>query len=305
MPAFRRLDDEFPTMPACPPRTSLLGRIVHLDRDGVEIAEVHCAGGCRGKGPEGYSPHAQIVLPYRGVYVEHVGGEDAVADANQALLVTAGESYRVSHPVAGGDDSLLLTLPQDILAELSPRALRAGDSTLRFRRRTLPLDARTQLRLAEFLRRLAKPSREPLAIESGAVELARAVLAREPPLRTRSLRSTRALVDRAKLLLESDPGRRWSLRELGAALNASPVYLTQLFRRLEGVPLYRYQLRLRLARALAELPHAGDLTTLALDLGFASLSQFSSHFRANFGLSPNRWRERASSRTTRAVATQM
>lgn len=278
----------------CPPH-----RVVHLARDGIEIAEVHCAGGHRGKGAEGYSPHAQIVLPYRGVYVEHVGGDDAVADANRALLVSAGESYRVSHPVAGGDDSLLLTLPGDMLAELSPRALRGCGSPLRFRRRTLPLNARTQLRIADFLRLLARRSGEALAVECGAIALSRRVLAGGVRADVCSTRSTRALVDRAKLLLESEPSRRWSLRELGATLNASPVYLTQLFRRIEGVPLYRYQLRLRLARALSELPHADDLTTLALELGFASLSQFSTHFRANFGLSPSRWRE---SRTTQRVA---
>ena len=53
------------------------------------------------------------------------------------------------------------------------------------------------------------------------------------------------------------------------------MYLTQVFQQVEGVPLYRYQLRLRLARALELLPRYDDLTSLSLDLGFYSHSHFS------------------------------
>jgi AraC-like DNA-binding protein len=57
------------------------------------------------------------------------------------------------------------------------------------------------------------------------------------------------------------------------------------------VPLYRYQLRLRLARALDRLPDTDDVAALALELGFASHSQFATRFRAAFGVPPSRWRE--------------
>ena len=43
----------------------------------------------------------------------------------------------------------------------------------------------------------------------------------------------------------------------------------------EGLPLYRYQLRLRLARALDLLAQYDDLTSLGLELGFSSHSHFS------------------------------
>jgi AraC-like DNA-binding protein len=77
----------------------------------------------------------------------------------------------------------------------------------------------------------------------------------------------------------------------------SPVYLTQLFHRLEGVPLYRYQLRLRLACALDRLAHADDLTALALDLGFTSHSHFSAAFRQTYGVSPSTFRRAARPRS--------
>ena len=66
--------------------------------------------------------------------------------------------------------------------------------------------------------------------------------------------------------------------------------LTQLFHAVEGVPLHAYLTGLRLARALAELPHTDDLTELALELGFSSHSHFSARFRRAFGLTPSEFR---------------
>jgi AraC-like DNA-binding protein len=55
------------------------------------------------------------------------------------------------------------------------------------------------------------------------------------------------------------------------------------------VPRFRYQLQLRLARALARLPEHGDLATLALELGFSSHAQLTTHFRATYGVAPTPW----------------
>jgi AraC-like DNA-binding protein len=100
-------------------------------------------------------------------------------------------------------------------------------------------------------------------------------------------------VDRAKLVLASDLGRRWTLAEIAAEVRGSPVYLTQVFQQVEGLPLYRYQLRLRLARALDLLPQYDDLTALSLDLGFSSHSHFSAAFRQAYGRSPSEFRQSA------------
>jgi AraC family transcriptional regulator len=59
------------------------------------------------------------------------------------------------------------------------------------------------------------------------------------------------------------------------------------------LPLYRYQLRLRLARALDLLARHDDLTTLSLDLGFSSHSHFSAAFRQAYGRSPSEFRQSA------------
>ena len=109
-----------------------------------------------------------------------------------------------------------------------------------------------------------------------------------------------ALVAKVKELLATT-GELLSLSQIASTIGASPAYLTDLFHRIEGMPIYRYQTRLRLARALGQLPHADDITQLALDLGFSSHSHFSSTFRSTFGITPSNYRETARRRGDGAV----
>jgi AraC family transcriptional regulator len=80
------------------------------------------------------------------------------------------------------------------------------------------------------------------------------------------------------------------LLKIGTEIGSSPVYLTQLFRQVEGLPLYRYHLRLRLARALELVPHYVDLTALALELGFSSHAHFTATFRQAYGRAPSEFK---------------
>lgn len=261
-----------------------------LDTASVSIRDVRCAGECRHLSAEECATRNHLVFPYRGVYLRHVGGTQAVADANHVLLFNADEGYRVSHPLAGGDASLSISFAQSALRELAPTgALRPGVEG-GFRAQALRIDARAQALAAALRHALRKGRIGPLEAEEVALRLAAGSLG--PPA-ARAAGATRAgqrLVDRAKLLLSSDPGRRWSLSEVAAVVGGSPVYLTQAFQRVEGMPLSRYQLQLRLARALDQLGRDIDLSTLAQDLGFASHSHFSAAFRRTYGHSPSAFR---------------
>ena len=78
----------------------------------------------------GYSSSFQVALPYRGLFVWHVGGDDVVGDSNQVLYVTRGESYSLSQPLGGAYAELIVTPEQSVLSELTWRAgtLRARSS---------------------------------------------------------------------------------------------------------------------------------------------------------------------------------
>ena len=112
----------------------------------------------------------------------------------------------------------------------------------------------------------------------------------------RGTRAQQELVTHAKRYVASRPGERIRLAEVGRALDVSPVYLTGVFRQVEGVPFYQYALRTRLERAVRLLPeYAADLSELALDLGFSSHSHFTATFSSAFGFAPAVFRERARS----------
>ena len=74
------------------------------------------------------------------------------------------------------------------------------------------------------------------------------------------------------------------------------MYLTQMFQQVEGLPLYRYQLQLRLARALDLLAKSADLTRLGLDLGFSSYSHFSAAFKRAYAQTPAEFQRSAQTR---------
>jgi AraC family transcriptional regulator len=256
----------------------------------VAIRDVQCEGRCRHHSDEESTNTIHMVFPYRGIYVRHLGGDDAVAEANQVLFFNAHEGYRVSHPVPGGDASLDLVVSEPILDELSPRSLLREIGGVAFRPQRLRIDPRAQALAALLRHSLRTNIAEPLEAESLALTLARRALGPRTAHTPAASAVRQRLVNRTKLVLASDLTRRWTLAEIAAGVGHSPVYLTQIFQQVEGMPLYRYQMQLRLARSLDLLSQYDDLTSLSLDLGFYSHSHFSTAFKQAYGRSPSAFR---------------
>lgn len=262
-----------------------------LDSGTVAVRHVDCRGTCRHRSAEECASQTHFVFPYRGVYLRHVGNDQAVADANHVLFFNAGQGYQVSHPVVGGDASLVLSVHEATLRELAPGHLAWEESgKFVFNQQHLRIDARAQALVMLLKHTLGNGSIEPLEAEGLSLTLvSRAIgprTAREPG----ASYARRRLVDRVKVLLASDLSRRWTLAEIAREIKGSPVYLTQVFQQVEGLPLYRYHLRLRLARALDLIAAREDLSGLAQDLGFSSHSHFSAAFKQHYGLTPATFR---------------
>ncbi|MCI1728934.1 MAG: AraC family transcriptional regulator [Chiayiivirga sp.] len=266
-----------------------------LDTPTLAVRRVLCAGHCRHRSAEECSAATHLVFPYRGTYLRHVGSDQAVADANHVLFFNAGEAYQVSHPVAGGDACLVLALSQPLLRELTPADLAQKRDEFGFRVQSLRIDARAQALVALLHHSLERGSIETLEAESLLLTLVSRTLGPRTTHAAGSTPARRRLVDRVKLLLASDLSRRWTLTGIASEIGGSAVYLTQAFQQVEGLPLYQYQLRLRLARALDRLAACEDMAALALDLGFSSHSHFTSAFRQAYGRSPSEFRKALSS----------
>ena len=277
----------------------LLQRRTPLLQTGLALVEdVHANARAGGVGSEGFSPEAQLVLPYRGLFVWEVGRDAVVGDPNQALFVAPGEEFRMMQPVPGGYAEVIVTPDESLLEELLGGPGRSPRLHPLFRRRARRIDPTLQLARARFLG-LTRGGAEPLEAEELLLSLLRAALGEErPPVLP--ARCTQRLLERAKTYLAAELGGSIGLAEIARAVGASPGYLTQLFRAVEGIPLHAYLTQLRLAQALVELPHAEDLTALALELGFSSHSHFSARFRRAFGLTPSEFR-RSCRRTVPAL----
>jgi AraC family transcriptional regulator len=252
----------------------------------VDVWDVACQGTCKHKSAEECVAVTRLVFPYRGAYVRHVGRTEVVAEANQVVLFNEDEPYRVSHPVEGGDASLSIGVSASTLFELVPADYLYAKGRAAFKRSRLRIDARAQALTALLRHSLKRGAMEILEAETLTLALLRRALGERTSHVAAGTAGRQNLVDRAKLVLSSDLGRRWTLAEIAAEVRVSPVYLTQVFQQVEGLPLYRYQLHLRLARALDLLGDYGDLTRLALDLGFSSHSHFSAAFKRAYGQTP-------------------
>ncbi len=259
----------------------------------VSVWDLCCAGTGQHEAPVALVRATHLVFPYRGVYVHHLDNDAAVAEAGQVLFFNAGDDYRISHPVAGGDASLALLIEPTMLRELVPAALLRQGETLAFARQRLRIDPRAQALVALLRHSLRENIAESLEAESLALTLAQRSLGPRTTHAAGASAGRQRLVDRAKLVLAGDLSRRWSLADIATEVGVSAVYLTQVFQQVEGLPLYRYQLRLRLARALDLLGQYEDLSKLSQDLGFSSHSHFSAAFQQVYGRSPTEFRQSA------------
>jgi AraC-like DNA-binding protein len=109
----------------------------------------------------------------------------------------------------------------------------------------------------------------------------------------RNGRDTRELTDRVKQYLSRSVQGRVGVAEVADVVGVSASYLAQAFRQSEHTSIYHYSLQLRLRRAASLLPIRDNLTQVALDLGFASHSHFSTTFLRWAGCTPSAYRARA------------
>jgi AraC-like DNA-binding protein len=233
-----------------------------------------------------YSPNDQFVFPYFGVFRWRVGSFERLIDANAILRIKGGEEAFETHPVQGvGHASAILTPSPALLDEVRALARRAGDDEAPV---ASPMADRTRLMLHDIL---FNPLSTLLGRDEASIDLLGVAIGAGPGDKGAAAPPRPSpLVEKAKEILHHRFAEPVSLEQIARELGVTPVYLTQVFRRQEGLPLYRYQTRLRLSRALLLLPDCGSITALALDLGYSSHAHFTATFGTVFGISPKAFR---------------
>ena len=100
-----------------------------------------------------------------------------------------------------------------------------------------------------------------------------------------------AQIGRALALLHGDPGRAWTVDELGREVALSRSALAERFATLVGEPPIQYLMRWRLALA-AQALRSGNraIALVAEESGYESESAFNRAFKREFGVPPAAWR---------------
>jgi AraC-like DNA-binding protein len=228
-----------------------------------------------------------FTLPIVGSFVWHADQDDVFADPTTLLCTHAGESFRMSHP-HGGDHSLVFTPSEQVRSQLSERAEAAGLET---KRRTLVAPARAQM-IAYTLYVDSLLTGDAFAADECLLQFFESVALDKTTTDAQAgTAHFGALIRRTLDYVHHTPEPLLTLHNIAAALQVRPAYLTSVFARRTGRPLYRYVMSLKLSRALHRLATTDeDLTQLALELGFSSHSHLSAAFKARYGMSPSEMR---------------
>lgn len=225
-----------------------------------------------------------VILPRRGVFVRRSGGRSVLADAHTALVCFPGEIQVVDHPTGDGDRSTALVI-DDAWREavsLSTGAHAVGTAVWRYHQ--------------TLTESIAFESTLPLAFEEATLAILDVIANSAAGCeaigrRTSTQHRHRRLVADCRALLASTPSRSWTLDTLGKAVASSPFHLARVFRSVTGTTIHQYLTRLRISEVADRLSDgADDITTLAVQWGFADHAHLTRTFRQVIGTTPSEYR---------------
>lgn len=253
-----------------------------------------------------------FVFPRTTVVIRHEGRSPVTADPCTVTFYNRGQRYTREPLDPRGDRCEWFAVRPDVLREVlvdyDPAVRDRPDP---FARTHGHSDNRTYAAQRTLTRHLAGASMpDPLAVDEAVIAVLDRVLAAthdrtpRPAEDTRALaQSTRALVQAVRTHLRRRFREGDTLDDIADAVGSSVFHLCRVFKRETGMTIHGYRQQLRLRRALEMVARAdGNLTAIALQLGFSSHSHFTATFRKAFGTTPSRFRRHPSMRQVRELA---
>jgi AraC-like DNA-binding protein len=268
----------------------------------VSVYEWRCTGHDGRRPDDEHADDFEVVVPRRGAFEWRIDGEHILADPGTATLLPRHATYRVRHPLDGGDAGTVFRLPEPALrALLAAHEPGTGDRSGHVPAIRLPLDGRTYLLHRLALHAARAPTAGELEIEERALRFLRAVLADagvpRPARRARMPERAEEYVCRVREVIAARYREPLTLAQVAGAVGVSPFHLARLVTAVTGVPIYRMVLRRRLREALElVLETRESLARIAAVVGFASQSHLTDAFRREYGHPPGELRRATSPR---------
>ena len=241
-----------------------------------------------------------LVFPRSTVRITQRGAPSLLADPTTVVLYNRHQEYRRQAISPRGDVCEWFAFDEaDLVDAIAPFDRAVVDRrTHPFARTHAPSDARTYLRQRALFEHVAcaSPTLDPLVVEERAMQLLAHVVAGLYDAKTHENTGSRhlELAEAIKERLARTFTQKVALDELASSLSVSVFHLCRVFRLVTGGTVHRHLHALRLRHALERVVDGErDLTALALDVGYASHSHFTSAFRRAFGAPPSAVRGRA------------
>lgn len=101
------------------------------------------------------------------------------------------------------------------------------------------------------------------------------------------------VVEKVQRYMEEHLGEEFSREQAAEHVYLNPAYLSRLFRRETGSSLTDYLVKLRIAKARAELEKTNNrVSDIAINVGYGNFSHFSKLFKKMIGLTPQEYRKK-------------
>jgi AraC-like DNA-binding protein len=253
----------------------------------------------------GGGPHTCAYIAFHRTSVKlKIGAGDAeVATPNNVSFYNIGETYSREAIGAGGDDCDWIALTPSFLREICASVgypKDAADAKL-FPRSFSPLNPRAFYAQRKLFAMASNPktAMNSTHIEDCVADLLRIILKdamgfwREDARMRRHPRYTchrrrLQIIEDAKMVLAREYWTDLSLADLAQQLYCSAAHLSRIFRGATGFKLSDYRQELRLRKGLFLLEESRlEIGNIAIHLGFASHSHFTSAFHRRFGVNPS------------------
>jgi AraC family transcriptional regulator len=258
--------------------------------DGWSVADVVCTSGPQDRPFEEQHSHYSVAVVVAGSFEYRSPRGHGLMTPGSLMLGDAGQCYECGHRHAEGDRCVAFWYEPAYFERL------AADAGVRgrpgFNSARLPALAAVSPLVA---RAAAGAVGSEVPWEELGVKLAAAALGVDegrggdanglaPNAAARVTRTIRAI--------ERHQDSALSLQRLARAAGLSPYHFLRIFERLTGITPHQYVRRARLREAAIRLTGApAKVLDIALDCGFGDVSAFNRAFRAEFGVSPTRYRK--------------
>ena len=237
-----------------------------------------------------------FVFPRTAVAIQHEHEPAFVANPNVVTFYNLGQLYLRNAISPAGDHcdwfGVEPEMARDVVRTFDPHADDLAERPFPLSRGwSDPPAYLLQRRL--FTQVASSNSIDSLAVEETVIELLDRVIrcTYSIPIPSRELRIGRAQRDaihNVETILSQDMEQRLTLKSIARHIGLSAYHVCRLFRRVTGIPLHQYRLRLRLREALTHVVGSTrPLTDIALDAGFSSHSHFTDLFHREFSATPS------------------